>query len=80
VPYPPRPQLKPLPEFAGQTRSGTRATDRLIEFVLSEYAQGRSLRQIAELTDRTHSAIRNILDRAGVPRRPTGARRQRDDA
>jgi len=78
VPYPPRPQLKPLPEFAGQTHPGTRATKRLIEFVLAQYAAGLSLREIAELTDRTHSAVRNILDRAGVPRRPTGARRQHD--
>ena len=78
MPYPPRPQLKPLPEFAGQTHPGTRATKRLIEFVLAQYAAGLSLREIAELTDPTHSAVRNILDRAGVPRRPTGARRQHD--
>jgi hypothetical protein len=41
--------------------------------VVDQYAAGRSLRQIAELTDRSFSAIRSILDRAGVGRRDSGA-------
>jgi hypothetical protein len=45
------------------------------EFVLREYAAGRSLRELAELTDRSFSAVRNILYRRGVGRRPRGARR-----
>jgi predicted transcriptional regulator len=62
-----------LPEFVGQNRSGVAASPELIAFVADQYASGRSLREIAELTDRTHSAVRNILDRAGVPRRSRGA-------
>ncbi|WP_442929165.1 helix-turn-helix domain-containing protein [Modestobacter sp. VKM Ac-2985] len=42
-------------------------------FVRDEYAAGRSLREIAELTGRSHSAVRNILDKHGVERRPVGA-------
>jgi hypothetical protein len=73
MPYPSRPQLKPLPHFAGQTRPGARASAELVAYVLDQYAAGRSLREIAELPDRTHSAVRNILDRAGVLRRESGA-------
>jgi transcription initiation factor TFIIIB Brf1 subunit/transcription initiation factor TFIIB len=62
-----------LPEFAGQNRTGVAASAELIAFVVKQYANGRSLREIAELTDRTHGAVRNILDRAGVPRRSRGA-------
>ena len=57
MPYPPRPQLRPLPAFAGTARNGTVPSQRLqaqLEaFVLVEYAAGRSLRQIAELIDRS---------------------------
>jgi hypothetical protein len=56
MPYPPRPQLRPLPAFAGTARTGTVPSQRLqaqLEaFVLAEYGAGRSLRQIAELIDR----------------------------
>jgi hypothetical protein len=41
--------------------------------VVDQYAAGRSLRQIAELTDRSFSAIRSVLDRAGVRRRNSDA-------
>jgi hypothetical protein len=41
--------------------------------LLQEYEAGRSLREIAELTDRSHSAVRYLLDRRGVLRRPSGA-------
>ena len=46
---------------------------RVEAFVLEQYAGGRSLREIAELTDRSHSAVRNILDKHGVRRRGRGA-------
>lgn len=78
MPYPPRPQLKPLPEFAGTavSRPDPEVQRRVESFVQSEYAAGRSLREIAELTDRSHSAVRNILQRNGVLRRAVGAARQ----
>ena len=41
--------------------------------MLEQYAGGRSLREIAELTDRSHSAVRNLLDKHGVRRRERGA-------
>jgi hypothetical protein len=81
VAYPPRPQLRPLAQFRGTAVGGKRPRthdaehQRLVDFVLEQYAAGRSLRQIAELTDRSFSAVRNILDRAGVHRRDIGAPR-----
>jgi hypothetical protein len=42
-------------------------------FIVEQYAADRSLRQLAELTDRSFSAVRNILDRRGVHRRGAGA-------
>ncbi|MFC8502477.1 helix-turn-helix domain-containing protein [Pedococcus sp. NPDC057267] len=47
----------------------------LLAFVAREYEAGRSLRELAELTDRTQSAVRRALDQAGVTRRPRGAQR-----
>ena len=75
MPYPPRPQLHPLPEFAGTalSRPDPAVQARVEAFVLEQYAGGRSLREIAELTDRSHSAVRNILDKHGVHRRERGA-------
>jgi hypothetical protein len=77
VPYPPRPHLRPLPEFDGTARSGTTAAggiqDRLERFVIEQYAAGRSLREIAELIDRSQTAVRRVLDKHGVRRRPSGA-------
>ncbi len=75
MPYESRPRLEPLPEFVGTARPGLCAPPGLVEFVLTAYGAGRSLREIAELTDRTYGAVRNILDRAGVARRPAGAPR-----
>jgi transposase len=51
---------------------GARASTALIAYVVAQYQGGRSLRQIAELTDRSHSAVRNLLHRAGVYRRAAG--------
>ena len=45
---------------------------------MAEYAAGRSLRELAELTDRSHSAVRNILDKHGIGRRGTGASSTRE--
>ena len=75
MPYPPRPQLQPLPRFAGTgaSRPDPALLADLEAFVLTQYRAGRSLRQIAELTDRSHSGIRNLLHRHGVHRRGTGA-------
>ena len=75
VPYPPRPQLRPLPEFVGTAvpRPDPAVQARVEAFVLEQYAAGRSLREIAELTDRSFSAVRNILAKHGLQRRETGA-------
>ena len=75
MPYPPRPQLRPLPEFAG-TRDGAHPLlqARLETFIIASYREGRSLREIAELVDRTQTAVRRVLGKHGVPRRPAGAR------
>lgn len=75
--YPGRPVLKPLPQFRGTASNRPTPEQRtaLIEFVAHEYQAGRSLRELAELTDRTQTAIRRALDDAGVARRGRGARR-----
>ena len=82
MPYPSRPQLRPLPAFAATARTGTvpdrRLQARLEAFVLAEYAAGRSLRQIAELIDRSPTAVRRVLDKHGAPRRAVGAPRLAD--
>ena len=73
--YPPRPTLKPLEEFQGTAtvRQTPEQRQRLLTYVAQQYQDGRSLREIAELTDRTQSAVRRALQQAGVPRRPRGA-------
>lgn len=75
MPYPPRPQLRPLPEFVGSAspRPDPATQARVGTFIVEQYAAGRSLRELAELTDRSFSAVRNILTRRGVHRRTTGA-------
>lgn len=75
MPYPPRPQLRPLPEFAGTAspRPDPAIQARVERFVVEQYQGGRSLREIAELTDRSFSAVRNILAKHGVVRREVGA-------
>ncbi|WP_138733088.1 helix-turn-helix domain-containing protein [Modestobacter excelsi] len=77
MPYPPRPQLSPLSDFAGTavSRPDPAVQARVERFVLEQYATGRSLREIAELTDRSFSAVRKILDKHGVHRRAVGAAR-----
>ena len=75
MPYPPRPQLQPRPEFAG-TRSSAHPLlqERLEAFIVATYREGRSLREIAELVDRSQTAVRRALDKHHVSRRPSGAR------
>lgn len=77
MPYPPRPQLQPLPEFAGTRDSQHPALrGRLENYVVTAYTEGRSLREIGELVDRSQTAVRRVLDKHQVPRRPVGAARQ----
>jgi hypothetical protein len=75
VPYPPRPQLRALPEFAGTAspRPDPAVQARVEAFIVEQYAAERSLRELAELTDRSFSAVRNILARRAVHRRGVGA-------
>ena len=76
VPDPIRPQLRPLPELTGTasppTGPAVAGAGRGV-FIVGGYAAGRSLRELAELTDRSFSAVRNILTRHGVQRRGAGA-------
>jgi len=75
VPYPPRSQLRPLPEFTSTRDSAHPLLQaRLETFIVGQYSEGRSLREIAELVDRSQTAVRRALDKHRVPRRPSGAR------
>jgi predicted transcriptional regulator len=64
-----------LPQFRGTASVRQTAAQRrqLIEFVAYEYPRGRSLRELAEETARTQTAVRRALDQAGVARRGRGA-------
>jgi len=74
VPYPSRRRREPRPTFRGTARPGIYADAELKSFVIEQYVDsGKSLREIAELTDRSFSAIRTILERAGHLRRGAGA-------
>lgn len=79
--YPSRPRLKALPEFVGTavTRPTPEQRTRLVDFVAAGYLEGRSLRELAELTDRTQTAIRGALAQAQVPLRGSGAPPLRPD-
>jgi hypothetical protein len=79
MPYPARPRREPLPEFRGQRGRWLPpgSTSRLTKFVVKQYNDGRSLREISELVDRSHREVANILNAASVPRRPVGAARVR---
>jgi hypothetical protein len=54
-----------LPEFRGTAspRPDPAVQARVEAFIVEQYEAGRSLRQLAELTDRSFSAVRNIRDR-----------------
>ncbi|WP_425576865.1 helix-turn-helix domain-containing protein [Nocardioides conyzicola] len=75
MPYPSRPVLEPLPQFVGTNTTRPTANQRaeLVAYVAKEYQAGRSLRELAELTARTQTAVRRALDCSGVRRRPRGA-------
>lgn len=78
--YPGRPSSHDVrAEFVGSSDTGRRLDPQVVEFIVSEYRAGRSLREVAEMTGRSHGAVRNILDRAGVPRRVRGAPRLQKD-
>ncbi|WP_277209229.1 helix-turn-helix domain-containing protein [Isoptericola croceus] len=69
--------LEVLPAFRGDLKNGYNPFQlrRFDTFVAEQYREGRSLREIGELTGRTQTAIRRSLDRTGTPRRPRGANR-----
>ncbi|MGY1631866.1 helix-turn-helix domain-containing protein [Geodermatophilus sp. SYSU D01186] len=75
VPYPGRKVHHVLPEFAGTNvvRPTTQQRAQLVAFVAREYKAGRSLRELAELTGRTQTAVRRALDECGIQRRGRGA-------
>jgi hypothetical protein len=62
-------------QFRGtnSTRPSAQQRASLVTFVATQYKAGRSLRELAELTGRSQTAIRRALDAAGVPRRSRGA-------
>lgn len=77
MPYPSRPALDVLPEFENSNHTRLQTSEqraRLREFIVEQYQAGRSLRELAELTGRSQTAVRRSLDEAGVPRRGRGAR------
>lgn len=73
--YPSRPVLQVLPQFRGtaSVRQTAAQRRRLIEFVAIEYQRGRSLRELAEQTGRTQTAVRRALDEVGGASRGRGA-------
>ncbi|WP_144723476.1 helix-turn-helix domain containing protein [Cellulosimicrobium sp. TH-20] len=79
MPYPSRPVLEVLPQFRGDLKNGCNLfqRDRFDRFVAEQYAAGRSLREVEELTGRTQTAVRRSLDRTGTPRRRRGAQQVR---
>jgi hypothetical protein len=62
--------LQPLKEFAGTAspRPDPYIQAQVEEFICGEHLRGRSLPELAEPTDRSHSAVRNILNKHGVLR------------
>jgi hypothetical protein len=76
MPYPPRPQRHVLEEFRGtaSSRPDPAVQTRVEAFIVDQYTRGGlSLRELGELTERSHSSVRNILERNGIRRRGTGA-------
>jgi ATP-dependent exoDNAse (exonuclease V) alpha subunit len=73
--YPGRKVHDVLPQFANTKVIKPTAEQRalLLAYVATEYPAGRSLRELAELTGRTQTAIRRALDEMGVSRRRRGA-------
>ncbi len=65
MPYRGRPVLEVLPEFVGaaSTRQTPEERARLISFCAEHYVAGRSIRELAELTGRTQTAVRALWTR-----------------
>jgi len=59
--------------LSANPRPNREAQARVEEYIVEQYAAGRSLRELVELTDRSFSAVRSILTRRGVHRRTAGA-------
>lgn len=80
MPYPGRKPLDVLEEFKDSNviKPTPEQRQRLIEYCCKEYEAGRSLRELAELTGRTQTAVRRALDGGGVRRRGSGARKVSD--
>lgn len=59
MPYPGRPVLDVLPQFVGTAvvRQTPEQRQQLLTFVAREYAAGKSLRQLAELTGRSQAVL-----------------------
>lgn len=78
MPYPGRPATHEHdPELARWTQPGHYLPEDVKRFIVHEYLAGRSLRELIEITGRSHGAVRDELQRAGVPRRGRGASRIR---
>lgn len=75
MPYPSRPRLQILPEFAGSAsvHQTPEPRQRLLTFVEEQYRAGRSIHELAELTGRSQTAIRRALEQGGVSTRGAGA-------
>jgi len=77
MPYPGRPVRPTLPQFVGSNviRPTPEQRAALLAFLAEQSQSGRSLRELAELTGRSQTAVRRALDQTGVPRRSKGAYR-----
>lgn len=49
-----------LPRFARTANSGRYLDHQVKEWIVAVYQSGRSLREIAEVTGRSHSAVRPL--------------------
>jgi hypothetical protein len=56
---------------AARTLAPPGSTLRLTQYVIEQYDDRRSLREISELVDRSHREFSNLLQAVGVPRRPS---------
>ncbi len=69
MPYPGRKVHDVLPKFANSNviKPTSEERARWFEVVVREYQAGRSLRELAESTGRTQTAVRRALDGACFP-------------
>ena len=64
--------LAALPQFRCDVKNSCNVIQR-DRFAAEQYVAGRSLHELSELTERTHTAVRRSLDRTGNPRRGLSA-------